>query len=435
MENKKKEKNLNFYEKSFLTIFSLFLIFYYLYGFLIGENSAGGGGYGGDFNTIWNNLILLNEDITRNLSSELYNDSRPPLSYIIHILFNPFIYEKEIFRISTFLISFFLPIFLFFSVRKNFKELNIFLAILLSLIVTLSPFFRTTSYWSLGENYGLIFLIFSYIFLNKLKKNFNEQKNEHLVLRIFLICLFSSLTIYFDQKLIFVPFIILTIIIFQNIDKKYKIFSLLLYILFSLPYFYLISIWGSIIPTSASIAREVGSFHPVQIFYCLISIAFYIFPFLICNQINLKDIRTEIIVNQKKIFLILILVLIFSFLNFNAFENLSYEGKGAFFKLSLILFNDSYVRYSVTVIAFLISALIVYFFFTEKKDLFIIGFLLLLSSVTFPFYQEYVDPLVLILLLTFFKTKININRKNIYFILVYFLIFLEASKYYYITIL
>ena len=131
----------------------------------------------------------------------------------------------------------------------------------------------------------------------------------------------------------------------------------------------------------------------------------------------------------------MILVLIFSFLNFNAFENLSYEGKGAFFKLSLILFNDSYVRYSVTVIAFLISALIVYFFFTEKKDLFIIGFLLLLSSVTFPFYQEYVDPLVLILLLTFFKTKININRKNIYFILVYFLIFLEASKYYYITIL
>ena len=59
MENKKKEKNLNFYEKSFLTIFSLFLIFYYLYGFLIGENSAGGGGYGGDFNTIWNNLICL----------------------------------------------------------------------------------------------------------------------------------------------------------------------------------------------------------------------------------------------------------------------------------------------------------------------------------------------------------------------------------------
>ena len=36
------------------------------------------------------NLYLLRGDILSNLDSPLYSDSRPPLSYILHLTLNPF---------------------------------------------------------------------------------------------------------------------------------------------------------------------------------------------------------------------------------------------------------------------------------------------------------------------------------------------------------
>ena len=84
---------------------SKIILIYFFYGFYTNENAAGAGGYNGDFKLIWQNLTLLKEGIIVNLNNSNYNDSRPPLSYILHILFNPFIYNVEVFRLSNFLIS------------------------------------------------------------------------------------------------------------------------------------------------------------------------------------------------------------------------------------------------------------------------------------------------------------------------------------------
>ena len=79
-----------------INFISIIILVYFFYGFYSNENSAGAGGYDGDFKTIWNNLLLLKEGIFANLANPLYDDSRPPLSYIIHIYFNPFTYNQEI---------------------------------------------------------------------------------------------------------------------------------------------------------------------------------------------------------------------------------------------------------------------------------------------------------------------------------------------------
>jgi hypothetical protein len=71
---------------SVLTLSSFFL------GFYLDENSAGAGGYKGDFSHNWANLkIFLNNNLFTAINStdgsdlnNSYKSSRPPLVYIIH---------------------------------------------------------------------------------------------------------------------------------------------------------------------------------------------------------------------------------------------------------------------------------------------------------------------------------------------------------------
>ena len=109
MKLKKKKQ-----ENNFLIGGSLLIIFSFFLGFFLNENSAGAGGYNGDFgNYIWPNLNLFKENIFINISSYNYTDSRIPTSYILHVLLNPFINTELQFRISTFFVSILCPIFFF----------------------------------------------------------------------------------------------------------------------------------------------------------------------------------------------------------------------------------------------------------------------------------------------------------------------------------
>ena len=107
MANKEKKK-INIYDVQFLFL-SFLIVIYFFYGFFTNENSAGAGGYNGDFKLIWSNLLLLKEGLLTNISNPEYSDSRSPLSYILHILFNPFIDNEQEFRNSTFIISLIVP--------------------------------------------------------------------------------------------------------------------------------------------------------------------------------------------------------------------------------------------------------------------------------------------------------------------------------------
>ena len=432
MENKKEKIKLHFKDQIFLYL-SIIIIFYFFYGFYTDENSAGAGGYNGDLKLIWYNLELLKQGIISNLDNTNYNDSRPPLSYILHIFFNPFINNMEEFRVSNFFISSLIPFLLFFSIKEKYKNLNKNLILLFSVVVTLSPYFRTTSYWALGENYGIIFLLLSYLTFSKIKKNLKNYNSFKLILSFFLVCLFSSLIVYFDQKLVFIPLLVLYLILNLKINSKYKFISLIFFFILSLPYFYLTYLWQGLIPTSANAAREFGSkLHYYNPGYCITILTISIFPFLFAKKLNFKKFFIETF-NKKllvclSIFLIYLLVVIF----LGDFENLRIEGKGAFHKMLLILISNNNLRLFFTLVAFLIGLIFTLILFKEKIDFFIIGYLLVLSLFTFPFYQEYLDPLLYILIFSFFNSKFKFDNKiTLLFITFYYVVFSLSSKFYY----
>ena len=435
MENKQKNQKINFLDQLAPLILSFLIIIYFFYGFYTNENSAGAGGFEGDFSLIWNNLNLLRGDILSNLDNPLYSDSRPPLSYILHLILNPFNFNEEVFRTSCFVLSLTIPALLYFAIIRKYPELEKRYSLILALIITLSPYFRTTAYWSLGENYGLIFVILTYIFYLNLVNQIKTDDDFKKILWIFFLCFSSSLAIYFDQKLIFLPVIVLFIIFNLKISIKIKIFSLIFFSLFALPYIYLIFTWGAIIPTSAAQIRGAGySVHPFNIGFCLSMLAFYIFPFLICRKI--QDMNFKKLFNIKILILFLTFVIyLFSVFWIGDYENLRNDGKGIFHKLSILLFEDLNYRLIFTVLIFLISFFLIILFLKSKNDVLLILYFLVLSLVTFPFYQEYLDPLLFILFFTFVKTDFYFDKKRIYFLVSYFFIFLIGSKIYYNSIL
>ncbi len=435
MEIKKDKEKLNFVFFNSKFIIAASLLVYYFFGFYTDENSAGAGGYNADLGLIWNNLNLLKKDLFLNLDNPLYNDSRTPLPYILHILFNPFINDLETFRTSVFLISSTVPLLLFLAIKENYPKLDKNIVLLLALIVTLSPYFRTSSFWGLSENYAFIFLILSYLIYQKLNKNILIYKDIKIFFFIFLICFLSSIIVYLDQKLIFIPLIFFINLTLSNLNNKFKYFSALLFFLFAIPYIYLIYLWGSIIPTTAAQARVVGSqFHVFNPIYCLIIIAFYIFPFLLIKEKKIFLIKQ---LKTKETFVVIFFTILFflSALYFGDFKNLSTDGKGAFFKLSNIIFNNINLRIFVTLAVFIVSCIIISLFFDKRVDLFIILFFFILSGLTYPFYQEYLDPIIYILIFTFFNTKLDLKMNNIYFLIIYFAIFSLGSKFYYSLIL
>ena len=151
-----------------LITISVLIFLSFIIGFIFNENSAGAGGYNGDFgNYIWPNLNLLKENIFENLTSLKYTDSRTPIPYVFHILLNPFIDSQTQFRISVFFISLLCPIFFFLNLKLKYKNINNSIILLISSLIMMSPYFRTSAFWGLHENYGILSILISYFFFQK----------------------------------------------------------------------------------------------------------------------------------------------------------------------------------------------------------------------------------------------------------------------------
>ena len=81
-----------------LILFSFSSLFF---GFYFNENSAGAGSYDGDLKTIWKNLqIFLVNDLRSSINHPDYFDSRTPIAYIFHEVFNPFANNETFFNNS-----------------------------------------------------------------------------------------------------------------------------------------------------------------------------------------------------------------------------------------------------------------------------------------------------------------------------------------------
>lgn len=390
---------------------------------MLNENSAGAGQYFGDIKSIWKNQnIFFNYNLIEAITHKDYFDSRSPISYIFHKWLNPFANDLENFRNSVFVISVLLPLIFFFYIKKkyNYNLSNIFL---ITSVIILSPYFRTTSFWALEENYGLILLIVNSYLILEYKKF-----NKYIILT--LICIISSLIFYFDQKLIIIPIISLCFII-KNFDFREIAFSIFLFFLLSLPYFYLMWLWQAPVPTSTK--TRAFSLNFENIGYALTIISCYLIPFLLFEiKIFLKNLKNFFLKKNNIFILILVSTYsIFFYLNFENFYQNNISGNGLVFKLINLIFDNIVIKKIIFFIAIIFSAICIIYFFQSIFDRLVVLYFILLGLIVTPLYQEYYDPVIFIMLFTFFEKKINIDHKKSIILILYFTIFLIGSITYY----
>ena len=410
----------------FLIIISFFV------GFFFNENSAGAGNYNGDIQHSWKNLqIFVNNNLYQAIISKEYYSNRTPLVFILHKYLNPFTDNIEAYRYSVFIISLSIPVLLFIALKKKFSRTNSSLLLLLSCITLLSPYVRTSDFWGLEENFSIISLILSYIFLNLSLNNLKEGEKKYLWL--FFLCLFSSSCLYFDYKFTIIPIICFAEIFFSKLKVKYKIFIIITYCLLSLPFFYFFISWGSIFPIKAQNTQFLGKIiFWDNLGFTLTIVGFYILPFYFL-------LKKKFFVEFSKFFIFSIILLItyIIFIEFfyqipeiNIHRNI---GGGFIKKISHLFFENKIYIKIIYYFSYIFSFLIIYFFLRNNLyNWLVILYFFILSLIIHPLLQEYYDPLIFLIALLFLKNKFYINFNSLIIFFFYFLTLITSSNIYYL---
>ena len=420
LQTKDSKKNYLIY----IYFFTVFLSF--VFGFFFNEDSSGGGLV--DFEHEWTSINEFKLGIFSALTSDNYESSRTPLFLVLNY-YNPFNDTEFNYRISNFIFNLFIPISFFIFLKNKYENLNLIVAV--TLLLYLSPYFRTSSYWAHQENLPILFTICSFLYLNLYESNKIKKNSMH----IFCIALVSSLAFYSDQKYIFVSlYCFIKLIIFYRSEQRKILLTIFFFFISSLPTFYLFYLWKGILPIESQF--RLG-FYPQNISLSVSIICFYFLPIFAYLILNNK--LFEILQSIKKIDYIFILLLTIIFiLCMPNFENP--WGGGVVYKLFYLLnlFIESEIICKFVFFAFIIT-LTVFIYLLLKNNLlnfFPLIILIILSSFVEKTYQEYFDPIIIVLLFSYFqfeKKFVDIMSKKIVFNLsLFFIFFLIFANIYYI---
>lgn len=433
------EKDFNITHKVILICFTFFILSTYLLGFYLNENSAGGAIVDFEFVkinilTFKNNNFLEAIKLTASNDGKIFQSTRAPGFYIFNKYLNPFALNIRLHQAYLTFLSLLIPILLFFNLKLKYNSNNFYLFFLAS-IVLLSPYLRSSAFWGIEENLGIIVLAISTLFFQLYLKT--EQRNIEIIY-LFFLAIFSSLCVYFDQKLVIIPVITLTSILFSSKKKIDKIILILLYSLLSLPFIYLIKLWGNIVPSGDAVRRQINSNLLVNInfhhFGLSISIiAFYLFPIIALIK-DKKEIIYKNIKDKTNLFLtIIFFVYLIYFLFFFKIESMFFLGGGVFLKATKILTNNFFLQKIILTFVFIVSWMIVIFFSNKIFSNYLILLIFPICSLLISpaLFQEYFDPFIYFLILVYLKNKFNFSLKKLIYIFLYFLIFLCISILYY----
>jgi len=441
---------MNIKIKNNLIIFLTFLIYVsFVLGFYFNENSIGSGRYDGDLEWMWRNFeIYKTNDLWTSIHHPDFFGNRTPLLYIFHILLNPFIINIDSYRFTVFCISFLAPVIFYFCLVQKFKNIDKTILFFISSFILLSPYYRTSAYWGMEMNYGIICLLASIFFLNySLYKNIDSKLKLYFSLT--LLTFFSSLCLYFDQKLLIIPLIVLFEILRSKINLRYKIFCLINYCIFAIPFLYLIYIWEGIAPPATQIANpDQGThlsginLHLFHIGYASAIMAFYLIPILFLKVGNIVNVFKNFFSEKKNLYKVLVfLIYLIYIIFFDNFDDFTKEfdpdvrwGLGILHKVSLILFNNSFYGEIFTYFSFFISWIII-LVAIEKKiiNYIVIFYFYFLSVLLLPLMQEYFDPYILLFSLLILDVKFEFKFQKVLSVFLYLIVFLSACNLYYLT--
>lgn len=409
-----------------ILIYLVAIIVLFILGFFLQEDSSGGGRL--DFAHEYKSFLVFKDGVFQALTSLSYESSRTPLFLILNS-FNVFANDEFSFRLSNFIFNFII-FFSFFYCLKIQNKFELDKILLISSILLLSPYFRSSSYWAHQENLPFLFYFISLAFIAKWEKNLEVL----FLLKVFVIAILSGLSFYSDQKFIFVSLSTFWILIYRsNFSKSRKLQVFLIYFLTSLPAFYLFTLWEGIVPKESQF--RLG-FYKENISASLSIISFYFIPLIIFFY---KPLLANFKIKLLKKFDILVLFLIFLVILTTMPSFNSLWGNGVIYKLFSILNLKFGIDRSILFILFLLYLQLTLsaVYLILKND--IINFLpiflvVCISSLVERTYNEYFDPLIFVLIFTFFKygKRYKVNNSNLIMLyIIFYSSFLIFANIYY----
>ena len=371
----------------------LLLLFLYLtliIGFIYGENlnhGAYGDWIGGNREPI--------KDFSNNftytfLNFDSYGHRHSPVYLIFLSLFLDLGLDLNQIRLVHLHLCISLIIVFYQCLRLLFSNINNNYLFLLSLIIFLSPTFRSLAIWPDSRLPGLIFFVLTIYFFLKFRKTDNLKYTWYtcisLVVSSYISPNFSVFFVYFF-------FFFLKKVKFRELS-----FLLIFNFLASLPILYYIFI----LDVNFLAAGKTPSLNNESINFSfnlsdklmIISsiIFFHLSPILIMdNFFN----QFKNFLDKRFIIIVPLVVCLIYFFNYQ----LSYTGGGVFFILSNLLFDNNYFFY---IGSFFFISFVLYIASLSLNNFFLLT-LLIVSNIQNTIYHKYYEPLIFIMFFTLIK--------------------------------
>lgn len=377
------------------------LVFFFLYltllvGYYFGENTAGGA-YS-DFQL----RIKIIEEFKNNFTDTFLNynnlgDRHSPILIMILSFFSILGIDLDIIRFIHMNFLLLLILISYKCLILKFGNGNKNILFLICCVFFLSPSLRSIAIWPDSRMLGLIIFLFSSFFFLKFK---NKHEFKDCIYSNILLILSAYISPNFSIFFLYFGFYYLK---YFKFTTKLILIILVNFIL-SLPIlYYLLILDVNFLATTA--VNNTNIFHSLnitnKIFIISTLLFFFATPFII-NFFSINDFLKNFKINHFIILLIVFASLI-SFFNYS----IEYTGGGIFFKLSYIIFGNSYLFLGISFMSmlFLIS------FFKINFNNFLLFIILILSNPQLTIYHKYFDPFLILLFFLFFDFKLN---KSVY---------------------
>ena len=381
--------------KSF--VIYLLCCFSLLLGLFLGENSSGGAKI--DFNYLFPYVQNFALDFKSGLNfytSDTASIIHSPVFYILLSFIYNFVGNVIIIKFFYIILCCTLP-FIFFLILKDKFQLDKNILFVFSLIIFLSPYFRSSAIWLLGDNLSLIFFGLSIFYFNKIdilkKPNF---KNSFFCIFFLILCCY--IRYYYCLFALYYLFFF-----YRKLQKKE--FYLIISISFILAcpaifYFYYIFL-NFDFGTTVSNYSQVNFYNNSLIILSIL--LFYLLPFCFLQKnLFLEHIKKNNKLVLSILILLFVLYLIGQFL-LPDLINFSPNGGGVFMKIADYI-NISKLLF-LTFASFF-SLIILDFFFQEKRlQNYCLLLILIFSFPIFTIYQKYFDPLFFLIFFGLIKSN------------------------------
>jgi hypothetical protein len=367
--------------------FFLFLYLTLIIGFFYGEN-LNYGSYGDWVGSNREPIKDFANDFTYTLLNfDSYGHRHSPVYLIFLSLFLDLGLDLNQIRILHLHLCISLIVIFYQCLRLIFTNINNNYLFLLSMIIFLSPTFRSLAIWPDSRMPGLIFFVLTIYFFLKFRKT-NKLKYSWYT------CISLVVSSYISPNFsIFFPYFFFFFL--KKIKFKELSFLIIFNFLASLPILYYIFILDVNFLAAGKTPylnnENINfSFNLSNKLMIISSIIFFhLSPILIMNNF-FKQFKNFLL--KKLIILIPLVLCLIYFFNYQ----LSFTGGGIFFILSNLLFNNNYLFY---IGSFFFIGFVVYIASLSLNNFFLLT-LLIISNIQNTIYHKYYEPLILIMFFT-----------------------------------